>query len=64
MEIHIDKPKKSIKKEFCGTVNELLKELKLNKETVIVVRNGELVTEEESLKNSDKVKILSVVSGG
>ena len=64
MEIHIDKPKKNIKKEFNGTVNELLKELKLNKETVIVVRNGELVTEEESLKNNDKIKILSVVSGG
>ncbi len=64
MEIQIDKPKKSIKKEFNGTVNELLKELKLNKETVIVVRNGELVTEEEILKNNDKIKILSVVSGG
>lgn len=64
MEIQIDKPKKNIKKEFNGTVNELLIELKLNKETVIVVRNGELVTEDEILKNNDRIKILSVVSGG
>ena len=64
MEITVDKPKMKLKKKFNGTVLSLLKSLELSKETVIVVRNGELVNEDEVLENKDKIKIMSVVSGG
>ena len=45
-------------------VKDMLKELKILKNSVIVAVNGELVTEEYAFKAKDKVKILSVVSGG
>lgn len=50
---------------FSGkTVKELLLKLKLNPETVLVVRKGEVLTEDELVKNKDEIEILSVVSGG
>jgi len=49
---------------FSGNVLELLYKLKINPETVIVTKNGTLVTEEDSLADSDDIEILQVVSGG
>ncbi len=51
--------------DFSGsTLKELLQELKLNSETVIIVRNQEIITEDENLENNDTLEILSVISGG
>jgi len=50
---------------FSGEkVKELLEQLKINSETVLVIRNNEVITEEEILHDNDKLEILSVVSGG
>lgn len=50
---------------FSGkTVQELLKELAVNPETVIVVRQGGVLTEKELLNDRDAVELLSVISGG
>ena len=45
-------------------VSDLLKELSINPVAVIVSRNNELILEDEKLNNNDKIKILSVISGG
>ena len=47
-----------------ATVQKLLQHLHLNPETVLVVRNQEVLTETASLQENDTVEILSVVSGG
>ena len=47
-----------------STVLELLRHLKINPETVIVVRNNEVITEKELLQDKDKIELLSVISGG
>ncbi len=47
-----------------STVLELLRHLKINPETVIVVRNNEVITEKELLCDKDKIELLSVISGG
>lgn len=67
MEINIilEKDNSTKKVQFKGkTLQELLQQLKLNPEAIIVTRNNEVLTEEEPLKNKDKLTILSVVSGG
>lgn len=64
MEVYFDKESSIRKIEFKGKLNRLLIKLKLNSETVIVVREGILLTEDDNLSNSDKLRILSVVSGG
>lgn len=64
MKIFLEKENKNINLKFEGTVKELLKQLKINIETVIITKNNELISENEDLKNFDSIKILSVVSGG
>ena len=64
MNVYIEAESKSKKIKFKGTVSQLLKKLRINPETVIVSKNSELVTEEEALRDSDEVKLLSVISGG
>jgi sulfur carrier protein ThiS len=49
---------------FNGTVQALLKELHINEETVLVIRNNTVLTTEEILNNNDTIDILSVISGG
>jgi len=46
------------------TVSQLLKMLKVLPESVLVIRNGQLVTEDHHLLQDDTVKIVTVVSGG
>lgn len=64
MQVFIEKEHKTIELKFTGTAQQLLKKLAINPETVIVVKNNKIITEEVSIKNVDNVKILSVVSGG
>ncbi len=62
--IHVERDKKDITKDFSGTIAALLDELKINKETIVVVKNGEVVSETDKCEGDDKLKLLSVVSGG
>ena len=67
MEIIIrnEKDNATEKISFSGsTVEELLHHLKINPETVLVVRNSEVIIENEALNDKDDIEILSVISGG
>jgi sulfur carrier protein ThiS len=64
MEVLIEKTGKKIKIRFKGKVCALLSKLKINPETVLVVKNSELITEEAELLDKDKITIISVISGG
>ena len=63
--IHFEKENttKNIK-TTAKTVADLLKELKINPETVLVTRESEVITEDEKISADDKLEILSVISGG
>lgn len=50
--------------DFSGSLSDLMKVLKVNPETVLCVKNGEVVTEDETVENNDEVRFLSVISGG
>lgn len=64
MKIYIERTNKKFEKRFSGNVASLLKALNINPETVLVVRNGNLLTKDSKLNNKDEIKILSVISGG
>ncbi len=64
MKIYIEKDDKQLELNKSLTGLELLKELNINPNTVIIVKNNEVVLSEEELSETDDVKILSVVSGG
>ena len=46
------------------TVRQMLNRVNLLPESVLVVRNGKLVTEDQRLMPDDDVKIVAVISGG
>ncbi len=64
MEIFIERKNQNKKLKFSGRASTLLKMLKLKPSAVLVVKNGNLVAEDALLDNKDRVKILSVISGG
>ena len=43
---------------------DALKKCNILPEAVIATRNGEMITEDEILKNGDVVKLVAVISGG
>jgi len=50
---------------FSGTtVKQLLEHLKINPQTVLIVRSNEVLTSDITLNDKDTIEILSVVSGG
>ena len=46
------------------TVAQLLKRIGLLPESVLVVRDGKLLTEDQRLHPGDEVKVVAVISGG
>ncbi len=47
-----------------NTVAQFLERIKINPETVLVVRNNTVITENTKLNDKDHLEVLSVVSGG
>jgi sulfur carrier protein ThiS len=64
MRVFIERENKRMTLAFIGTGKELLATLKINPETVLIVKNKTVVTEDENLSNTDELDILSVISGG
>lgn len=80
MKVFIERENKHLELEtrekgyFCAQISalifeaktgtELLNNLGINSSTVLLVRNDEVILIEETLNESDDLKILSVVSGG
>lgn len=64
MEIFIEKDNKVVKSECGGSAKELLEDIGVNPETVLIVKDGQLITEEDSVDGAEKIELLSVISGG
>ncbi len=47
-----------------STARDALKKLSIEPESVLVVVNGKLTTDDMILREGDKVKLVAVVSGG
>lgn len=67
MKIHVENEIDNSKQTVLlknGTVLDLLTKLNINPETVLVIRNSNVLTEDIKLNDNDTIEILSVVSGG
>ena len=64
MKVFIERTKEEKDLRFSGTVSSLLKKLKINPVAVIVTRKDEVLTQDQHISDNDRVKILSVISGG
>jgi sulfur carrier protein ThiS len=66
MELYFEKENltKNIDLKKTITLKEILKKENISLDSVILVKNGEVCLEETLVSNKDKIKLLSVVSGG
>jgi sulfur carrier protein len=46
------------------TLQNALKKIGINPETVLATRDGELITEDEILREGELIKLVAVISGG
>ncbi|MEK6888146.1 MAG: MoaD/ThiS family protein [Candidatus Aenigmatarchaeota archaeon] len=46
------------------TVKDALNSAKINSETVLVKRKGQLIPQDEPLKDNDALELIAVISGG
>ncbi|MFH1209408.1 MAG: MoaD/ThiS family protein [archaeon] len=63
IEVFIERENKT-KQVKENNLKAVLDTLKINPETVLIVKNDELVTINTKINPKDKIKLLSVVSGG
>ena len=59
-----EKKEKTLELANNSSVRDLLEKMKINPVTIIVSRDGNIITENENLKDKDKIRIISVISGG
>ena len=64
MEVELRNPSRTMELEGPMAVTALLARLTLNRESVLVIRDGTLVPGDAMLADSDRVEIRSVISGG
>jgi sulfur carrier protein ThiS len=66
MELFFEKTNstKTLKLSKPISIQALLAKYSISAEEVIVIKNNEICLEDELISNTDKIKILSVVSGG
>lgn len=64
MKVRLHNPRRDLDIEGPITIINLLAKLDLNREAVLVVRDGELVPGDESLSDDDSIEIRPVISGG
>lgn len=64
MDVFIEKENKTVKEDNQGMAKDVLKRLGVNPETVLIVRDGQLITQEDSIEGCEKLELLSVISGG
>lgn len=64
MRVLLRNPRREIDVDGARTVNNLLGQLELNRESHLVIRNGTLVPGDGRLQPDDTVEVRPVISGG
>jgi len=59
-----EKQEKTIDLEENSSIKDLLTKMNINPVTVIVSKEDNIILEDENLKDQDKIKLISVISGG
>jgi len=64
MDIRLSQPDRDVQLKGPKQVKVILKELNIVSETVLVIRDNKLLTEDEVIADSDNIEIRPVISGG
>lgn len=64
MNVYIERSNEHKTLAFTGTAEQLCEELKVNPQTALIVKDGELITEDVDVTDAQEIKLITVVSGG
>ena len=64
MKIHLSQPDRDLELQGPKQVKAVLKDLDIIPETVLVIRDDGLLTEDEMVRDTDSIEIRPVISGG
>lgn len=64
MHVRLHNPKRDVEVTGPLRVDDLVKRLGLNRESVLVIRGDSLVTGDTTLDDADDIEIRPVISGG
>lgn len=64
MKVHLRNPTRTVEFDRSMSIIALLQQLDLNRESVLVIRDGTLVPGDATLGVDDEVEIRPVISGG
>ena len=62
--VELRNPRREVTMDGPMLVSVLLERLELNRESVLVVRDGEIVPGDTKLEDDDRIEIRPVISGG
>ena len=64
MKVKLRNPDREVEVAGGRKVNDLLGELGINPDTVLVIRERELLTREDRVREQDEIEVRPVISGG
>lgn len=64
MKVHLRNPNRTVEIEGPISIIALLRRLELNRESVLVIRDGALVPGDQTLPDDAEIEIRPVISGG
>lgn len=64
MRVKLRNPDREVELAGERTIREVLDELGVRPDTVLVIRDGELVTRHEHVRDDDELEVRPVISGG
>jgi sulfur carrier protein len=62
--VRIRNPDREVELAGARTVQEVLAQLAIDPDTVLVIRDGELLTRRDRVREEDRLEIRPVISGG
>ena len=64
MKVNLRNPDREVEVAGNRKVHQVLAELSINPDTVLVIRERELLTREDRVSEDDRIEIRPVISGG
>ena len=64
MKVHLRNPTRTVEHQGPANITAVLKRLDLNRESVLVIRDGTLVPGDAMLPDDAEIEIRPVISGG
>ncbi len=64
MKVLLNNPKKELDLKGPLSVASLMKTLEINRESFLVIRNGQLIPQDGILQDQDSIEVRPVISGG